>query len=448
MARNPVIDFADDVALSARRPTSKTSLFLLLICGMLASGIVWAKNADIDEITRGEGQVITRGKTQSAESQYGGAIEAIFVQPGDAVTRGQVLVRIDNTPATTDLSGLDAQERAIRATVARLNAQLRGDGTIVFPSGLRELSPEMVQSEEALFQNIRINRDSELGILAQQTEQKRREIDELYARRQQFQSDLSYAQQELDLNAGLNAQSGGGGRIAGQLVPQSEILRLQRDVGRLSSEINTVESSIYRAQSALQEAEMKLQNYDINQRQEAQRELNDANKQLDVLLKQRQGAAAKVRKFEILAPSTGIVSDIHVNSVGDVVTPGDTIADIVPSDRALIVEARISPKDRGFIAQGDKARVKVTAYDFTVYGHLDGEVERIGADSKVNEATGEQYFPIDIRTYETALRANETTLPLKPGMVASVDIVTGEKTVLDYLLKPFKKAQYEALRER
>ncbi len=430
----------EDVLLDPEevRPGLATHLILLAIALFFGVFLIWASWATLDEVTRGRGKVIPSRQVQKVQHLEGGIVAEILVAEGDTVEQGQVLMRIDNVRAASDYREKRARYLAIRAAIARLEAELAGASEIAFPREVLEEAREIADSERALFESRREELASRLEILKRQVEQRRGELLELEARHEQAQKSLALLREELQLNERLAKQ---------RLVARADLLRLRRQASDLEGEVRRLELDIPRAKSALAEAEKRVENALSEFRSKAFRELSALRSELAGLREIVLAGEDRVRRTEIRSPVRGIVKKVHVNTIGGVVQPGQDLVEIVPLEDTLLVEAYIRPRDIGFIHPGQKAKVKITAYDYSIYGSLEGEVEHISADTITNEK-GESFYLIRVRTDRNFLGTPEDPLAIVPGMTAEVDILTGHKTVLTYLLKPLLKARQQALTER
>jgi len=431
-------DLTDDFLIERDARRSLWSwVFLLTTIVLFIAAIVWAKHADLEEVTRGQGRIIPSGKVQVVQSLEGGIVESIHTSVGERVKEGQLLLKIDDTTFSASLDELDARKYALNGKIARLETELAGRGRIRFSDDLKTNAPDVIASEKQLFSMRRSNVANNLGVLGSRKEQKQQELAELRSNVQRLKQELTIAKEDLAINEGVS-----------DLVPQSELLKLRKEVSRLTGELDVTTSSIMRAEAGVREAEGMRSTERSNFRQEAQAELTEARADLSVLLAGSKAAGDRVDRADIRSPVDGIINEIHVNTLGGVVQAGRDLVEIVPFGEDLLVEARIRPQDIAFLSPQQPARVKITAYDFSIYGGLEGHVERIGADSLTDELTGETYFPIDIRADAANFTKDNQSLPVTPGMVASVDIITGHKSVFQYLMKPVNKARYEGLRER
>ena len=437
--RHDDFDFASEVQAAMHQgPKTATHLLLFAILGLFVAGIAWASWATVEEVTRGDGRVIPSRQMQVVQVLESGIVEEIQVRAGDMVTAGQILLRIDDIGFASELGELDAQRTAIRGQIARLEAELAGAEDITFPDDMIETALQVVVDERELFADRRVELENQLGILRRQAEQREQELAELRAADEQHAAALSRAPQELGVYYGLSPG----------LVPQVELLRARQRVVELNGLLEQTRRSIAGAEAAIREAHQRIEDQFLQFRAETRTELNQRRAELAVIEQSLRGAEDRVDRTDVRSPVDGIVNRVNVTTVGGVVQPGMDIIEIVPIEDSLLVEARVRPSDVAFLRPGLPATVKITAYDFSVYGGLDGEVERISADTIVDEETGESFYQIVVRTQETHLGSAEDPLPIIPGMVASVDILTGEKTILEYLLRPLQRTAGEALRER
>ncbi len=431
--------FMSDVEDALRRgPSRLTHFFLALVAVMLTSGIVWAAWAHLDEITRGEGRVVPSSQLQIVQSLEGGIVEQISVTEGQIVEPGDVLLRIDDTSFSSTVGEMRAQRRSLRAEIARLQAEAASAETVDWPEDLAADYPDLVAAELALFDTRQQGLETQLSVLRQQAQQREQELQEVQLRARQVESSLDLARQELAINAPL-ANRG--------IVPKTEILTLRREINDLEGNLEGALLSIPRIEAAIREANERIQEYFLSARSERLTDLNNRRSALAVIDQSLRAATDKVVRADIRAPVRGIVNKVNVATLGGVVRPGSDLVEIVPLDDTLLIEARIRPSDVAFLNPGQKAMVKFTAYDFSIYGGLPGKIERISADTS-SDQQGETFYRVFVRTDANHLGTEAEPLPVIPGMITQVDILTGEKSVLDYLLKPILKARDEALRER
>jgi adhesin transport system membrane fusion protein len=396
--------------------------------------IVWAAFAKVDEVTRGEAKVIPSSQLQVLQSFDGGVVEEILVKEGDTVQAGQVMVRIDPTRFVSSLRENQVQYLALLAKAARLRAISEGKD-FVPPEEVLEGAPAVVRQEKALYESSQAELDNELGIARQQMNQRNQELREARARLSQATQALALASQELQVTRPL---------LASGAVSEVELLRLEREVNSLRGERNQASAQISRIEAAIVEAERNIQDVELSFRNGARTELSDTMAKLNSLSEGSTALADRVKHAEVRSPMHGTVKRLLVNTIGGVVQPGKEVAEVVPLDDALLLEAKIKPQDIAFLRPGQEALVKFTAYDFAIYGGLEATVEQIGADTVMDDK-GNAFYVVRVRTKESSLGEN---LPIIPGMVAQVDVLTGKKTILAYLLKPVLRAKANALTER
>lgn len=397
--------------------------------------LVWAALAQLDEVTRGEGKVIPSRQVQVMQSLDGGIVSEILVKEGQQVKTGQLLLKVDPTRFVSSLRENRAQYIALLAKAARLSAVASGKPFVPPPELLKE-APDLIEQERSAYENKRLELNASVGVAQQQLSQRRQELNELTAKREQATQSYTLTAKELEVTRPL-AKTGA--------VSEVELLRLERDVARYRGERDAASAQIPRIQAAISEAQRKIEEVELNMRNQARSELSDTNAKLAALSAGSEGLADRVKQAEIRAPMNGTVKQLFANTVGGVVQPGKEIIEIVPSDDALLLEAKVQPKDIAFLRPGQKALVKFTAYDFSVYGGLEATLEHIGADT-ITDDKGNAFYIVRVRTTQSTI--GESRMPIIPGMVAEVDILTGKKSLLAYLMKPVLRAKANALTER
>jgi adhesin transport system membrane fusion protein len=439
--REDIDCFRDAEAAVRDAPPRTTMMFLAGCIALLSAFVIWAWFAELEEVTRGSGKVIPTAKARIVQSLEGGIVESINVREGDTVEKGQVLLTIDDTSFSSDLGELRSKEKSLQAQIERLRTEANNPDaiTVDFSDELREAAPEVVNNEQVLFQVRKLALDNKIEVLESRLKQREQELAELHESRKRYQDGLDIAQRELELKQPL-AERG--------IVSKTDVLQLEREISDLKGQLATTKQSIPRVQASINEAEQQIEEQRLNFRQTAQSELNTKQSELSVVRESITAARDKVVRADIRSPVDGIVNKLHVNTIGGVVQASEPLAEITPLGDSLYVEVRVKPQDIAFISPGQDALVKISAYDFTVYGGLEGKVELISSDSIKDEENDESYYLVTVKTEDSVLRKGNETLPIIPGMVAEVDIITGKKSVLDYILKPIVKARQEALRER
>lgn len=422
------------------RPPRLASQAIRLIGAFLIAGLVWANFSHVEEITRGSGRVIPSARTQVIQSSEAGIVRDIFVRQGQRVTQGELLIRLDDTPNAAKAGEAEAQGRALRAQIARLEIETAGPDTpFACPKDIEEAAPGICQNERRLLiarqENVRARIDS----FKERLEQRKRELGEVTAQTQRFTESLVLAEKELSIIAPMASRN---------LVSQLELIRAQRQVVELKGQLSAAKETSAKLEAALREANSQLTEQISQFQREALAELTARRAEWSVVQETLRGAEERVRRTDIRSPVDGVVNSLAVNTVGAYVNPGERLLDIVPSDGKLLIEARVKPSDIAFIAAGQKALIKISAYDFYQYGGLSGVVDQVSADSIYDSNSKETFYSVLVRSDETTLKMGKGVHAIIPGMTADVDIITGDKTILAYLLKPINRARHEALTER
>ncbi len=400
---------------------------------------IWACWATLDEVTRAQGKIIPSTETKTIQSLEGGIVEEFLVREGEQVAKGQTLLRLRDIEATSDLGTNEQRYMGTLASIARLQAQVEGLSAPDFPQEVMEKAPQSVTEELNAFKANRMQMDSQRLVLEQQLSQRRQEVREITTRISDTRGLLSIAREEKAMIAPLVEKGS---------APRMELLQLDRSIKERQTELNTSLTSLPRARSAVEEAEARLAELKNNAAAEAQTELAAKTVELNSLRETLTALQDRKTRTEMISPVDGFVQDIKVNTIGGVVQPGEDVIQIVPLDENLLVEAQIRPDDIGFLHPGMKAVVKITAYDYSIYGGLEGKLLDISPDSFQDEQ-GNIYFRARIETFENQLKPKgNKKFPIKVGMQTSVDILTGEKTVMAYILKPLRKTLDNAMNER
>lgn len=412
---------------------------------ILASGVglfvfvSWASFAQVDEVTRGQGRVIPSSKAQIIQSSEPATILNIVVRSGQPVRKGQLLVRLDDTESSSQLGQIEAENRSLAARADRLGREgggAAGADCSATASGVKRAEC----SQEADLQSVRAatQRSRKMALNAA-VEQRRRDYGEAQATIASLKSSLALAQSQVELLAPLAAKS---------IVPQTELLEAQREASEVRGKLAAAEQAASRAAAAISEAQAQVSAAGLEFRQEALDERNQIVAKMAVNSESLRGATGRQQRSEIRSPANGIVNDVQVTTVGGFVQAGQKIMQVVPVGDKLLIEARVAPRDIAFIKVNDRANVKVTAYDFAIYGGLSGRVVQISPDSVYDEAAKEAYFTVVVETDVAYLTSGRRQLPITPGMICDVEVLTGKKSVLSYLFKPFLRARSEAFTER
>jgi adhesin transport system membrane fusion protein len=388
----------------------------------------------------GEGKVIPSSQVQVIQNMEGGIISSIPVKVGDMVRKGDIIVRLDETRFSSSLGESKAKRDALLAKVARLNAEASGRA-LQLPAELIKSNPQVAEDERQLFLSRQREVETSTSVLKQQASQRRQELQETQAKLKQLDQSYSLIDKELKISRPL-AQQG--------VMSEVEILRLERQLSDLKGDMDSTRLSIPRLEQAAVEASTKVDAAWAKFRSESASEASIASAELAGTSASNVAAEDRLARTSVRSPVTGIVKQIKVNTLGGVLQPGMEIMEVVPIEDTFLIETKVRPSDVGFIHPGQDAMVKLTAYDFSIYGGLEANVESISADTITEEKNGksESYYLVQVRTTSGAFTGTHKKLPIIPGMVSTVHIKTGKKTVLQYLMKPVLKAKYDALRER
>lgn len=426
-------------------PARWTVILLLSIAIFFLVAIIWASVAYLDEVTKAIGQVISSSKTQVVQNLEGGILKAILTQEGDAVTKGQILLRIDDTTAAANYRENKGRYFNLLAMSVRLRVESEAnpfteihETMLEFDPELKNERPDIVKSETDLFKTRHRELKSSLQILQQQLTQREKEIQELQSRETHLKTGLGLAKQEVAILEPL---------VSKGVASKMELLRLQREVNQLQSDLSATELSVIRGQVAIQESTEKIRDREAQFHSEALTLLNDTLSKLSSLRESMTAVQDRVIRTDVRSPVNGVVKQLFVHTIGEVVQPGASLIEVVPIEDTLLIEARVAPADIAFLQTGQEAEVKVTAYDFYIYGGLKGILEQISADTILTKE-GEQFYKIRVRTDKNHLGTEYKPLYIKPGMLVEVDILTGKKTILQYLLKPISRGLHHAMRER
>ena len=425
----------------ADTPPFMARMIVALVASLIVIFLAWAAIAEIDEIARGEGKVIPVSKTQIIQSSEAGVVETIAVQVGQVVRKGELIVQLNNTTTESSLGESVAKARAFGAKIARLALEEAGsyDAAFVCPEDVQTVASTVCENEERLFAANKASYLNKAGVLRERVRQRENELSEAQANIVRLEQNITQSTRQYDLMSPL-AKKG--------LVAQTELIAIERELTDQRGQITVYQESLERLRGAVEEARLQVEELALQLRQQALTEKAQTLAELSVIDETIRGATDRVSRTDIRSPVDGIVNTLEVNTIGAYVDPGTVVAGIVPTADTLLIEAKISPRDVAFITRGQKAIVKVTAYDFSIFGGLEGEVTNVSADSIVDKEKGETFYLVHVKTDESELIRGDKAYPIIPGMVATAEIMTGRKTILSYLMKPINKAQSVALTER
>lgn len=406
----------------------------LIAISALAVGLLllWASFAQIDEVTRGMGKVIPSSKAQLVQPAEPAVVSDILVRSGQSVKKGDLLVRLDDAQASSELGQLQTENERLAVRAKRLEGEASGDTL--------GCGDDALCIEERRLQQVRqATARSRESALAAAVEQRRRDLSEAQATATSLEETVRLSNEQVKMLEPLAKQG---------IVPQTEFLTAQRDLVDSRGRLNAARQAVARARAAIGEAQADLNAARLDFRQQALDERSEIATRIAVNEETIRGAEARKERNELRAPADGIVNDVQITTVGGFVNAGEKIMQIVPVGDKLLVEARVSPRDIAFIKTGDRAVVKVTAYDFSTFGGLSGRVEQVSADSIYDEVERQAYYTVIVQTEKSYIGKGGQRFPIVPGMVCEVEILTGRKSILGYLLKPINRALETALRER
>jgi adhesin transport system membrane fusion protein len=432
------VDFATDIRATILSQTPQGGrLIIWATFILLIIFLIWAAFSDLEEVTRGEGKVVPSSHVQVIQNLEGGIISEILVNVGDTVKKDQLLLRIDPTRFSSSFEENRAKYLSNKAKSARLKAEAAGTA-LVIPADVLKERPDIAARERQLYDSRRMELSSSSEIKRQQVNQRSQELQELEAKLVELGRTYALLQQEISMIKPL---------VKKGAASDVEVLQLERQASQMEGEIERIRHAIPGAQAKLRESQISVNELNLNYRNKANAESNEVLREVDESASSSLALKDRLDRTSVRSPVDGIVNRVMVKTVGGVVQPGMDLVEIVPQSGNLEVEAKIKPSDIAFLRPGQKATIKFTAYDYTIYGNLQAKLEHVGADS-ITDEKGNSYFVVRLRTDKSYLGTEKHPLPIMPGMVATVDILTGKKTVLSYILKPVMKARYMALRER
>jgi len=420
-----------------RPPRRWTNGLLMFIVVTVVALITWAWWAELEEVTSGAGLVIPASKIKVVQNLEGGIVSAILTEDGALVKKGQVLLRIDPTGFGARLNESLGRQAGMQVTLTRLRAE-SNDAEPDFSDALIRDWPDLVARELTLFESRRDGLRASLNVLDQMVRQRGQEIKELRNEIKVVARSLALAQKELNLMRPA---------VADGIISRVELFRTETRVNNLEGQLSSAKLSLPRIQATLTEAKQRKEEREKQFRSDALLERNTIEVELSALTETIGAEQDRVARTDVRSPVDGIVKEIKVTTIGQVVQPGLDLVEIVPLDDTLLIEAEVRPADIAFLRPGQPVVVKLTAYDFTLYGTLEGVLERISADT-IEDENGERFYKILVRTQRNFLGEESAGNSILPGMVAQVDIITGKKTVLQYITSPLLRVQGQALRER
>jgi len=399
--------------------------------------IIWANFAMIDEIVRGDGEIIPSGENQMVQNLEGGIVEEILISEGQEVKKDQILLRIDNKKSQSSFSSNEVKANALEAKIIRLKAESTGSELTISEEDGTRLST-LLDNEKSLYLTNKQQIDAKLSTVTEKLNQKMQELSEAKTHLEHLKSSLNIIRQEVAMTKPM---------VAKGVKSRIDFLKLKREENDIEDKYNSTKKSIPRLRSMVKEAQQSIEETKLAFRSDAKVKLNEAITELHSLRADSTALKDQVDRTVVRSPMDGIVQRLFVHTLGGVVRPGADIVEIVPSGQALLVEVKVKPADIAFIYFSQHAIVKFSAYDFSIYGGLEGEVVHISADT-IKDEKDNVFYTVRIKTTKNYLGNKEKPLKIIPGMTVNVDIITGKKSVLDYILKPILKTKQYTFTER
>ncbi|WP_289243971.1 HlyD family type I secretion periplasmic adaptor subunit [Methylophaga sp. UBA678] len=432
------LEFMSEVSAASLESSSRVGHSLLLLTALFfICAFWWASITELDEVTRGQGKVIPSSKVQVIQNLEGGILSEVLVHEGDIVNKDDVLLKIDDTRFSSSFRETQLKYWELLARKVRLTAEMEGK-PLELPEEVLKQQPALAASERALYQSRQLELQSNIDVLEQQVKQRQQELLENQAKLNKLTTSYDLSRQELEMSEPL---------VSVGVISEVELLRLKRATNDLRGEMETTRLAIPRIRSTLNEAKQKIKDTTLRFKSEAASQLSEVQSELAITKETTTSQEDRVRRTLVRSPVKGKIKQLKINTVGGVIQPGMDLVEIVPVEDNLLIETNIRPSDIAFLSPGQQAMVKLTAYDFSIYGGLPATLERISADTITNDE-GESFYLIYLRTDKSYIESSKGPLEIIPGMTVTVDILTGKKTVLDYLFKPILKAKNEAMRER
>ncbi len=394
---------------------------------------IWAALTEIDEVVKGEGKVIPSGQTKVLQHFEGGIISDILVREGDNVKQGDVLYKLRNEYFMADLKSQELEMMALKARAMRLEA-LIDKKSLVYPLEFESTIRDIVENELKIYLEENANHQRQLGIAQDQLEQKRLRLNELNTKYSNLDIELRVANENMEIQEAL---------LQKNVVSRKNYLAELSKKQKLVTEIQEVRSGIPIAEQEVKEGQKKVDSVHSEMMSKNLKQLSEVRLSLQQIEEKYKASQDRDQRKAVVSPVNGIVNKLYFNTINGIIKPGDNIAEITPVEDKLVIEAKIKSSDRAQIWSGQKVSIEITAYDFSRYGLLEGKIVSIAPDS-TEDKMGNVFYIIKVEANQ--LGFDETT-PILPGMVANVNILTGKKTILRYLIKPLKDIAQNSLRE-
>jgi len=430
--------FINSMSAAIAEQTPKTIRWVLYFWTVaVVLFILWASFTEIDEITRGQGEVVPNGENRVVQNLEGGIVEEIMVKVGDSVEKGQPLLQINNEKSEAQLDSSNIKAYELQAKIIRLEAEAEGKLFNV-PFELEQKMPKLIHNERSLYLSRQEQINAKIRAMEDKKRQKEQELKSTIQRIENLKRSFKLINEEVKMTRPMVKQG---------VKSKVGFMKLQREQGKLKEELDTAESSIPSIEAGISEISNSIEEAKIEFRNQAKRELNEVTAEAMRIKENAEALGDQMERTLVRSPINGVIQKLYIHTIGGVIQPGEDLIEIVPTDDVLWLEVKIKPSDIAFIYPGQKTVVKVSAYDFAIYGSLEGEVVHISADATKDEKDN-VFYTIHIKTSKNHLGTEEKPLKIIPGMVVDVDIMTGKKSVMDYILKPILKAKQYTFTER
>lgn len=432
------LDFLNSRSAAVLEQTAlRSRMFLWILILTVVVGIFWMDRTKIDEVVKGSGTIVPSGRIKSIQNLEGGIVKEMMVKEGDSVKKGQPLLKIEDIFFSSSHEKNRLKYNELFAKLIRLKAEAFSKPFIIPENMSKDLS-ELVEKEHNLYESNLRQLNKNLGVVRAQITQHHEKLAELKESFKELTEEMELVQKQIDINAPLAER---------KIVSEVDFLKLKQEKNNVQQELTKIRHAVETMKAVILEAENTLDGTRLAFENRAKEELNSINAELRRIKESQLALKDKVQRTLVRSPVNGVVKNMYVNTIGGVVQPGREIMDILPTGETLLVEVRIHPKDIAFIYPDQRAVIKVTAYDFSVFGGLNGKIVRISPDS-TTEANGQTYYNVWIETNRNYLGTKDSPMKLIPGMVVYSDIVTGKKSILDYILGPLFKTTENAFKER
>lgn len=431
-------EFMSELEAATRmKPSEKSHYLLIAIASLVVAFLIWSNLAEIEEITFGSGQVIPSQEIQVVQSLEGGIIEDILVSEGEKVDKGQVLLKVSDIAFASEGRGAEAKSLSLQAKKARLEAEAK-DTEFIVPEEVVQKFPDIARNEQALYQSRRQELENAKSILDNKISSAQSQISEVRAKINRLSESRRLLNQELAITKEM---------VAKRAVPKLEEIRLNRELSNISGQIREASEERSGLEAELNQAKREREDREDKFKSQVLGELNDIETQISQIGESLTAIEDRVARTEIRSPVDGVVNKIALKTIGGVIEPAMQLFEIVPLDDDLKIVAKVTPQEIAFLRPGQPAKIKISAYDSQRYGSLEGQVIRLGANS-ITDREGNIFFEIELEAKQNYLGTSENPLPITPGMVAQVEIITGKRTIFSYLVKPVLRAKDRALTER